>query len=441
MNTMRQITVVAGLTLGLVATAAAQSTPAPTSDSRWAPWMGCWQVSDESVQDPAQLLSELAEGSQQSRTTTPGARVCVTPAAEGGVTVTTLTNNNPILVETIVADGRERAISETGCRGTQRAEWSELGARLFARAEVTCGDQPTRIISGLAAMVVGPMWLDIQMIESQGQKSLRVRRYRRAVEQPSGPIVSPRAAAAMPLGRKLSIADIKEASAKVPVEALQAAVLELSDGGYDLKAKQLVELDDAGVPDSVIDLMIGLSFPKRYVVERATSGGGGFSGFSNELDLWPYMAMWPYAGMWPGLADPFFYSPFYSAYYSSFYSPFGYRYWGYFDPRYNNYYNSGFVVIDSGGGGGGTVTPPSSTGEGRVVDGRGYTRIRRNEPEPAIRVNNGNGNNGGGWGTASTNSGGSSSGSGSSGVSSGGYSSGGSSSGGDRTAVPRPPGM
>jgi hypothetical protein len=436
MNTLRLFALVAGFTIAVAAPAVAQSPPASAADSRWAPWLGCWQVSEESVQDAARLLSDLAEGSQPNRAR-PGARVCVMPAANGGVTVETRTNGNPIQAETIIADGRERPINETGCRGTQRAEWSELGARLFARAEITCNDQPTRIVTGLSAMVVGPMWFDIQMIESLGQKSLRVRRYHRAPEEPATPSAA-RAISGMPLAGKLSIADIKEVSAKVPVEAVQAAVLELGEGGYDLKAKQLVELDDAGVPDSVIDLMIGMSFPKRFTVERASSGGGGsFAGYWNELDLWPYMAMMPYIGFWPGYGSDYgspFYSPFYSAYYSSFYSPFGYRYWGYGD-----YYNSGFVVINSGGGGGGgTVSPPANTGEGRVVDGRGYTRVRRNEPEPAIRVNNGNGNNGG-WGTSSAGNSGSSSGSGSSGVSSGGYSSGGS-SGGDRTAVPRPPG-
>jgi hypothetical protein len=438
MSTVRQFAFVAGLTIAVAGIAAAQPTSASTPDPRWAPWMGCWQVSEESVQDAARLLAELTEGSQPTRAATPGARVCVTPAAEGGVTVTTMANGNAIQVETIVADGRERPISETDCRGTQRAEWSELGARLFARAEITCSNQPTRIVSGLAAMVAGPMWLDIQVIESQGQKSVRVRRYHRAAE-PAAPLASVRSIATMPLGGKLSIADIKEASTKVPTEALQAAVLDLGEGGYDLKAKQLIELDDAGVPDTVIDLMIGMSFPKRFTVERASSGGGGFAGYWNELDIWPYMAMVPYVGFWPGYGFPYygspFYSPLYSAYYSSFYSPFGYRYWGYFDHGYYNQGGYGFVVVD--GGGGGTVTPPSTTGEGRVVNGQGYTRVRRNEPEPAIRVNNGNG---GGWGTASTGNGGSSSGSGSSGVSSGGYSSGGS-SGGDRTAVPRPPGF
>ncbi len=114
------------------------------------------------------------------------------------------------------------------------------------------------------------------------------------------------------------------------------------------------------------------------------------------------------------------------------YSPFGYRSCGYYDPYY--YRGPGVIIMEPGG-----VGAAEPSGDGRVVDGSGYTRIRRNEPAPATRA----GTNGdGGWGTSSTgaSSSGSGSGSGTSGVSSGGYSGGGASGGSGRTAVPRPPG-
>jgi uncharacterized membrane protein YgcG len=424
---------VLGLALVMAAVPAAAQQPPPSSPlARWAPWMGCWQVSEESVDDGARLLAELAGTPAASAATQRGAVVCVSPSEQGGATITTLVRDKVVLSETIVADGAVRPVSDSGCTGSQKAEWSALGARVFARAEIACGNQPVRTVSGLAAMVAGPMWLDIQMIESEGRKSLRVRRYRRAATPPSvQPLSIPRDVATTPLGTKLSLAEIAEASQKVPVEALQAAVLELGTGGYDLKAKQLLELDAAGVPDSVIDLMVAMSFPKRFTVDHARPADGGFSGMDTWAtfdDLWPYMAMWPYAGMWPYMGDYY-----YSSFYRARYSPFGYSHWGYYDPySYYGYYgSSGFVVVDPGPG-----TPvPTPTGEGRVVDGHGYTRIRRTEPQTPGRVN---GNNDG-WSTASTGNGSNSSGSGSSGVSSGGYSSGGSGSG-DRVAVPRPPG-
>ncbi|HUE84511.1 MAG TPA: hypothetical protein VMO26_00385 [Vicinamibacterales bacterium] len=428
MKTFRTI-LGAGLVMATAGWAAAQPSPTPSAPDRWAPWMGCWQITDESIQDAAALLSELAGTSSAPASRTPNALVCVAPSPDGGATMTTIVNDKPVLVETVVADGSRRPLTDDKCRGWQQAEWSQLGARVYAQAEITCGDQPARTVSGLATIVTGPRWLDIQVVESEGQKSMRVRRYRRAANQKHATAVpsTARNLATMPIGGKLTMADIKEASAKVPTEALQAAVLELGAGGYDLNARRLRELDAVGVPDSVIDLMVAMSFPERFVVERRASvggygggyGGGGYGGYGPGLDpMWGAFSMWPYY-----YADPF--------YYSSLYSPFGYRSWGYYDPYY--YRGPGVIILEPGSPG----MSPEPSGNGRVVDGRGYTRIRRNEPDPATRTGNGSG-----WGTSSTGAGSSGSGAGTSGgVSSGGYSSGGGSgSSGGRTAVPRPPG-
>jgi hypothetical protein len=318
------------------------------------------------------------------------------------------------LTETIVADGAQKPLTDPGCKGWQKAEWSALGARLYAQADITCGEQPFRTVSGMAVMVAGPMWLDIQMIESDGRKSLRVRRYRRAADQKHAGTIAPalRQTAAMPLGGKLTLADIKEASAKVAPEALQAAVMELGAGGYDLNASRLLDLDAAGVPDSVIDLMVAMSFPKRFTVERSGGGGGGFS------DFWGSSG---YYNTWPLYSDPFLYT--------SYYAPFGYRYWGHYDPYY--FHGPGFVVLNPAG----TPGAIEPSGNGRVVDGHGYTRIRRNEPGVMTRGTDGS------MGAAESNRGSSagSSSSGNSGASPSGYSGGGS-SGSDRTAQPRPPG-
>lgn len=410
------------LTVGLMFFAStgplfAQSSPAAqpsAAEARWTPWLGCWQLTEESVDDGSAMIARLLGVPAPTTTANAGALVCVTPGADAGATMTTLVNNRAVLTETIVADGTQKPLTEPDCRGWQRAEWSTLGARLFASAEIACADQAPRKVSGMAMMIAGPTWIDIQMIESQGQTSLRARRYRRAADQkPAGTLPSTaRQATAMPLGLKLSIADVKEASAKVAPETLQAALLELRFG-FDLNGKRLVELDGAGVPRSVIDLMVALSFPQRFVVERPTGGAA---------------SSWSYGGfdqMWPYYTDPYLFT--------SYYAPFGYRYWGRYDPYY--FQGPGFVIVNPGGG---VSNPPEPSGEGRVVDGRGYTRVRRNEPEPSIgRTNGGNGSGSSTASSGSSSSGSSSSGS-SSGVSSSGYSGGG--GGGERTAQPRPPG-
>jgi hypothetical protein len=184
-------------------------------------------------------------------------------------------------------------------------------------------------------------------------------------------------------------------------------------------------LDDAGVPDTVIDLMVAFSFPKKFEVKRSAGGSsswdglgsvGGFGGFG-----------WGGAGVSADQAWPGYYDPYYS--YFSYFSPFGYNSWSYWD---GYYYGLGTGII--AGGGGGSTT--STEGHGRVVNGRGYTQVtnRGAESEPAGQRPRANGDSSvdsGGW---------SGFGAGSSGVSSGGYSSGGGGGGGGgsgRTAVPR----
>jgi hypothetical protein len=405
--------------MGAVPATTFAQTPAPATapaDPRWSAWFGCWQLSDESLDDGSAAIARMLGVPAPRSRGNAAALVCVTPSAEGGATTTTYVNDRAVLSESILPDGQEHAITEPDCRGQQRAEWSALAARVYASAAITCEGQPARKVSGLAMMIAGPRWIDIQLVESNGSKSLRVRRYHRAADQTHAAELRPTTVATMPLGLRLSVADVKEASQKVAPEALQAALVELKSG-FDLNGKRLVELEDAGVQRGVIDLMVALSFPERFVVERPTgrqSGGSWWTPMGYD-DLWPYFA------------QPYFYSPLYSSYYA----PFGYRYWGYVDPYY--YQGPGYIVIDPGPGG---SPAPQPSGDGRVVDGRGYTRVRRSDPEPVIPRS---GRNGDGYSTSSsgqsTDSG--SSGSSSGGVSSSGYSGGG---GGERTAQPRPPG-
>ena len=398
-----RVSQVAAMVLFAATVASAQSKPLTTAtvEPRWTPWLGCWQIVDESVQE-APTLEEVLLSLGRARANS-GALVCVTPA-ERGVTMTTLVNDAPVLTETIVADGTQRPITEPGCRGWQRSSWSTLGARLFADAEITCDTQAPRKVSGMVLMMSGPLWIDVQMIEIEGRKNLRVRRYHRSANQTHAALLTPGPAPSpMPLSSRLSIEDVKEAVHKVAPEALQAAIYELQKG-FDLTGDRLIELDRAGVPDQIIDLMVAQSFPKRFVVERNTSGGGGW-GMSGFDSMWPYYS------------DPFFYT--------SYYAPFGYRYWGGYDPYY--FQGPGFVVVN----------PPTEiqpSGQGRVVDGRGYTRVRMNEPTPSSGTSEGSS----GASSANGNSGSSNGGVTSSGYSSGGGGGGG--GGGARTAVARPPG-
>lgn len=371
-------------------------------DGRWTAWLGCWQQLEDSVRDDS-VPDSLRDRDPRA---TKGVVVCVAPAdSAAGVTFSTVIEKQAALQETIVADGTNHAIDEPGCTGQQRARWSGNGRRLFAHAELTCADGTESRISGLTTIAPGPIWVDIQVVTSEGRESIRVRRYRRAPDHAyvasrvTREQLSAAATAAARQAASFTLEEVKEAIARVTPSTVEAALIE-TNAGFPLNAKRLQELDAAGVPDRVLDLMIALSFPNKFIVERRTSSSGS-SGWDSGS-----------AGAWGWLDPSYDLFPYH-------YAPFGYGMWGRHDL---NYYGAPIYAVD-------VVSPsPQPSGAGRVVDGLGYTRVRSREPEPG-RV--AGGSNGGG----SSSSGGGSSGGG---VSTHGYSGGGGDSG--RTAVSRPPG-
>lgn len=388
------------IALGAASAANAQEPPRP--DARWQPWLGCWELVTESAR--ADGLDPSAPMRRQPALA--GTRVCVAPGATAeAVTLTTFVEQTEVTATTIVADAAARPVTDTGCTGTERTTWSENGRRLFTTADVTCDDRAPRKVHGLSLLTPDRLWVDIQVIDVGGRKHVRVRRYDRVDDPRAHAAATPLRAwreAAVPADAGFTLADVVESSRVLVPEAVQAALVEF-DASFDLTAKRLVELDDAGVAGRVIDTLVALSYPERFVVERPRSAGpsGGYSAM----------------GLWPYLSDRLFWS--------SYYSPFGYSYWNYYDPY--GYSGAGFVVVQP-------VDPGEQpSGRGRVVKDFGYTQVRARPADPVFIPLG----QGGQSGTAST-SGASSSG-GSSGVSGQGYSGGGGGSTG-RTAQPRPPG-
>lgn len=371
---------------------------AQTSTASWQPWLGCWELTAEGVRGPGDTLGN---GSPARRTERP--RVCVTAIEGGGARFATTISGENAVEHSTFPDGTDRPLADGDCRGTQRAEWSRDGLRLFSRAELTCaGDAAPRRLSGMLLFAPNGTWLDVQAVEIGGRESVRVRRYYRA----DGAPVARATVAAAPL----TLDDVKEASGKLPPRAVEAALVETA-ASFDLSASRVIELDEAGVADSVIDLMVALSYPDRFVVERTPRGSGGGGAFVND----PFMLGWAFG--YPVWYDDFFYSPYY-------YMPFGYS--SYALRQYGDPFYPTIFVTDGGGS-----SEPRPSGTGRVVDGQGYTRVRAREPEPDSRTSASAGSSA----AASSTSAGSASGS--SATSGGGYSSSGSSDSGGRTAQPR----
>ena len=83
----------------------------------------------------------------------------------------------------IVPDGVARPISDADCKGTERAEWSNDGLRVFRYTDVACGKEPARKVSSIAFLTNGPAWVNIQLVDGGPTKNVRVQRYRRAFDQ------------------------------------------------------------------------------------------------------------------------------------------------------------------------------------------------------------------------------------------------------------------
>ena len=405
---------------------AAPRSPAPSVqdaaaqvDARFAAWLGCWRLDDD------------LSGS--------GARLCITPE-KGGVRLQTIVGTQRGIDELVIPDGVAHPIADADCKGTERAEWSTDGARIFRTTGVECGKELPRSVRSVVFMAPGPALVNVQHVSGQmANTNVRVQRYRRAFNQKlADGSTAPQPEESLtrqttPEQTTWSVEDVIEASSKMPVEVIQAALTELHHP-FQLNKKTLLALDDNDVPDQIIDLMVALSYPKKFRVERM-GGGSAPTGISTGTGWFDPMLMPTMMGAMADCYAPYGYG--YRSYYSLcgsyMYAPYyGYGY-GYYN--YGGYYG-GWVDVGPyppiGGSGGPAPIPP----DGRAINGRGYTQIRDRDAEPAPRSNRGGGNGtAAGW---SGNSGGN--------ATSGGYSSGssgsssGGSSGGDsgaRIAVPK----
>jgi hypothetical protein len=388
-------TLTVGLLLGSV-TGAAQS-----SDTRWQAWLGCWEAVDSS------FVGAMSQGP----------RICVVPASgNAAVEIVTVIGDSVALRQRIEATGEQRTTTNEGCTGWERARFSPNGARVYTRSAYTCSGDLTRTSNGVMAISDGGEWLDIQGVVAGTTTGVRVARYRPARDLSGLPeeissALSGKVAAAsdahMIAMAPTTTADVVEASRYLDPGVVQTWLAERGEG-FTLDAKKLVALEKDGVAPQVIDIMVALSYPEVFALDRSRVGGPAAE---NERVASGGSGRTVYIYGFDG-----------------FYSPFGYRY-GYNPYRYGYGYGYGYggwyydrpVVI---------VRPPSDNdrdSHGRVVKGRGYV--------PGRSADRSTGSSSGGSSDVRASSGGS--GSGSSGSSTKGSS--GSSSGSGRTAKPRPP--
>jgi uncharacterized membrane protein YgcG len=391
----------------------AAAPPATAVDPRWQPWLGCW-VSEH---DSAGL----------------GARTCVLPGADGGVSIVTSVGAQRVDVENRAGNDRPHAVTRDGCTGTERVRWSARGGRAYRSAEVSCDGGAPRTLSSVAFLIGGPVWVDVDAVHDGGTVNIRVRRYRPAANQ----WLDDGRTALQSAGRSFTVThtawtvdDVLEAGAALPPDAVQAAILQ-GTTQFALNARTLTALAAAGIAEPVIDLMVALTYPARFNVRHA--GDSAVTGpLAGSAMVDPYGAPILGAASLFGCFDPYGWAT--ASYWqycgASRYGVVPWFYGGYYG-LYGPYAMPWFVSGAATAPDPGSVAP---SGAGRVVNGRGYTQIT--PAEPLQRTGDGRTYSGGTIGDGGSAGSGSTSG-GSAGVSTGGYSGGG---GGDRMAMPRPPG-
>jgi hypothetical protein len=342
----------------LIAVNARAQTPA---DVHWTPFLGCWDLVSEARPESSPADAQPVVRAQRD------ARVCVEPQGPG-VTMTTRVGEQPALTQSVVAGASARPIADGACRGSESAEWSADGRRLFSRAVLTCPGEPDRAVSGVALLSSSDRWIDVQAVTAGGQERVRVRHYRRSgavsgqADQAGRRVTSPVA--------PMTVEGVIEASRKISDGALEAALIE-SRAHFALSGKTLLALDKAGVSDGVTDLMVALSYPKAFVVERAAPDDR-----LTSVDSFGYMGPWD-------MGDPFgaygAYFPYgaSSLYFDSgyYYSPFGYSYLRAYPVIVGS---TGGVLGSTGAIGGaasGSVEGAGRVEPGRVINGLGYTRV------------------------------------------------------------------
>ena len=349
-------------------------------DSRWVPWIGCWRAVDETAAAPV---------------------LCVAPlSGEEGIEMLTTLDGEVVSRESFFTDEQQHDVSREECEGWERSEFSDDSRRVYTRSELDCGAGIHRSASGVISMVSPFEWLDVRTVDVNGQGAPWVVRYRlasRADFQAAGQadLVGPqgeetqmaRTAAQIPIAPD----DVIEAVGKVSAETVQLWIVERGEA-FRLDATELIEMADSGVPPSVIDVVVAVSYPEKFMVnERAISerrpaeaqrgDEGSALGYHRSLNAFH---------------DPF-YDPYSRYGYGSFYgSSFGYGpgYFGRFGYGYGGYggrwayggglgYGYGGYGLGYGYRGyGGPIIVVGRRGDdygpaaGRVVRGGGYSSAR-----------------------------------------------------------------
>ncbi len=252
---IRAVVALSGLAVMAPAGIGAQMTPSP-----WEPWVGCWD----------RATTEIA--------TIEATRVCILPTNSPAVVdLVSVVGENITSRQRLDATAPEHAVEQENCRGTERV--NATGTRAYLRTTMTCGAQG-RLINSVMAFTATGEWLDVRGVAFGSNVGVRASRYREtpATAQLPAEVVAalrgqPRGmhAARIAATGALRPSDIVEASRYLEIGVLQTWLAERGQG-FGLDARQLVALQESGVAPSVIDVMVALSYPEVFALDRTRLG-------------------------------------------------------------------------------------------------------------------------------------------------------------------------
>jgi uncharacterized membrane protein YgcG len=242
------------------AVAVATMTGPAAAQGPWDPWIGCWD-----------LVPRVTSGEA-------AARVCVLPTASAAaVEMATVVGDSVVARRRLEATEGKRDVVRDNCNGSESVH--STGTRVYLRSAMTCGTTG-RLVNGVMAMSSGGEWIDVQGVAFGSNVGVRAARYR---ETPSTTLV-PAEVTARLQGRPRGMhaariastgpvrpSDVVEATKHLEVGVLQTWLAERGQG-FGLDAGQLVALEESGVAPSVIDIMVALSYPEVFALDRTRIG-------------------------------------------------------------------------------------------------------------------------------------------------------------------------
>ncbi|MGH7655978.1 MAG: hypothetical protein ACREN6_15080 [Gemmatimonadaceae bacterium] len=381
------------ISIAMPAVAQTQTTSQP--DARWQAWLGCWT--------PAGTLIRVVGK------TAPSA-VCVVPASSpSAVDVMTVTDGKVADSTHVDADGQPHAIAKDGCTGWQTAKWSPSARRVYLKSEYNCKGRPPTKVSAIYAMAGSGTWIDVQGMRVEKSSAVHSVRYREASDDSKLPTAITAKLSEHPLAQMtamlaatepVSIADVEEASREVDPNVVSTWLIETdkisTTEPVPLSGNELVQLADHGVPGSVIDVMVGLSYPDVLAVNPMNGGVArqntdsaysqygytslmaaadpiigfdrfGFPIYASQSTLLQGCSPWLYGPYDGGLN--LYASQFGCGYGYAGYAGYGYGYGALPYYGYGGYFGGGPVVVPRGGTGVGAMPQ-----HGRVVNGHGYSQ-------------------------------------------------------------------